>query len=198
MSKLFYKEQKNFLTKEELKVVNEYVLGENFPWYFQPAATTDKFPFFSHGLYWRYDVFTKQEPTENSQIVSFFKPILMRFCEKEKIKVNKIARGCINFSYYHGVHLSGDPHVDHEHDHKVFMLYLNDVDGDTLIYDKINKSKNPDDCIIPLENIKEPFKILKKIKPEQGKAVCWDGKYFHAASFCPQGKRRIVLVITFI
>jgi hypothetical protein len=48
---MFYKEQKNFLTKKELKIVNKHVLGDNFPWFFQKSATTEKFPFFSHGLY---------------------------------------------------------------------------------------------------------------------------------------------------
>jgi hypothetical protein len=191
---MFYKEQKNFLTKEELKTINEYVLNNNFPWFFQKAATTEKFPFFSHGLYKRYDVF-KEDPIENSEAVSFFKPMLMRFCKNKKIKINKIARGTLNLSYHHGTYASGDPHVDHEYDHKVFMIYLNNVEGDTLIYDKINNKKK---YVIPIEEIKKPFKIIKRIKPEQGKAVCWDGNYFHAASFCPPGKIRVVLVFTFI
>jgi hypothetical protein len=193
-NKLFYKEEKNFLTKKELKVINEYILGDNFPWFFQKCATTEKFPFFSHGLYSRYDVF-KEEPTENSKITSFFKPIIHRFCKKQNINIKKIARGCLNLSYYRGIYLSGDPHVDHEYDHKVLMIYLNDSSGDTLIYDKINTSNK---CVIPLEEIKTPMKIIKKIKPEQGKVVCWDGNYFHAASFCKPSEIRAVLVITFI
>jgi hypothetical protein len=192
---MFYKEEKKFLTKKELKVVNEYILSNNFPWFFQKAATTEKFPFFSHGLYRRYDVFN-EEPVENSEIVSFFKPMLMRFCKLKKIKINKIARGTLNLSYHHGTYASGDPHVDHEYNHKVFMIYLNNVEGETLIYDKVNKNEKK--FIIPIEEIKTPMKIIKKIKPEQGKAVCWDGNYFHAATFCPPGKRRVVLVFTFI
>ena len=83
---MFYKEQKNFLTKKELKIVNKHVLGDNFPWFFQKSATTEKFPFFSHGLYKRYDV-QKKDPVENSHAVSFFKPILMRFCKFNKISL---------------------------------------------------------------------------------------------------------------
>jgi hypothetical protein len=137
----------------------------------------------------------KKDPVENSHAVSFFKPILMRFCKFNKIKINKIARGTLNLSYHHGTYASGDPHVDHGYNHKVFMLYLNNVEGDTLIYNKVNDKQK---CVIPIEELKKPLKIIKRIKPEQGKAVCWNGNYFHAASFCPPGKIRVVLVFTFI
>ena len=191
---MFYKENKKFLTKEELDIVSNVVLGNNFPWFYEPIATTDKFQLFCHTLIKRYDV-NKEEPVQNSEIFPFFNNILLRFCNKNKIKINKITRAVINLTSHHNEYKTADPHVDHNFKHKAFMIYLNDTQGDTIIYDK--KFNNKDDEVIKLENIKKPLKILKSIKPEIGKAICWDGEYYHAATYPKSGNRRVVLVITF-
>jgi hypothetical protein len=190
LKKPFFTEEKNFLNKEELEIINQSVLGRDFPWYYVPAATTDKFQCFSHVLIHRYDP-NNGDPVENSSITSFFVQILKRFCKKHKIKINKITRGTINLTSHHNEYQSGDPHVDHLFKHKSFIIYLNDAVGDTIIYDKKYDGRE-------LLDINEKTPIFKKIKPESGKAICWDGEYYHAASYPKEGKRRIVLVMTFI
>ena len=42
-------ESKRFLFDEEIHQLKQTVLGDNFPWYFQPSSTSNKFHFFSHG-----------------------------------------------------------------------------------------------------------------------------------------------------
>ena len=177
LKKPFFIENKIFLNKKELGIINENVLGLNFPWYYSPAATTDKFQFFFHTLIHRYD-HINAEPVEN-------------FCKKNKIKINKITRGVINLTSHHNEYQTGDPHVDHNFKHKSFIVYLNNAVGDTIIYDKKYNKKS-------ILNINKKLKIFKKIKPEIGKAVCFNGEYYHAASYPKGGKRRVVLVMTFI
>jgi hypothetical protein len=187
---MFYKESKNFITKKELDIIQESVLGNSFPWYYQPKATTDKFQFFSHTLIPRYDLNT-QNFIINSPCFNMFYKIFNKFCNKHKIKFNKITRACMNLTSHHNEYQTGDPHVDHDFEHKVFMIYLNKTKGDTIIYDeKFNGNV--------LKDINKKYKILKSIKPEIGKAVCWDGTYYHAASYPECGNRRVVLVMTFI
>ena len=192
---MFYKETKNILTKEDLDTLNKSVLTNNFPWYYQLISTTEKFPFFSHGLIQRYD-HIKKEPVSNSNVFPFFLNILKRFCAQHKIKIKKITRACMNLVVHRGDNYENtDPHVDHEFKHKVFMLYLNDAEGNTKIFNEVYKKSYKGNCI---KDVDKKYTILKTIKPEQGKAVCWDGKYYHAASFPKPGTRRIVLVFTFI
>tara|TARA_R110002153_G_scaffold238243_2_gene392587 strand:+ start:331 stop:903 length:573 start_codon:yes stop_codon:yes gene_type:complete len=187
-TKLNFFETKNILTGKEVDFIKNNVMGNNFPWYYQPVATTAKFQFFTHTLVRR----------DNSEISSdhfyFFENIFNKFCYKHKLKVNKITRAALNLtnpsSYKHG-----DPHIDHDFKHKVFMLYLNSVEGNTIIFDK--KHTKGQSNTIPLEIIKEPFKKINEIKPEFGKAVCWDGNYYHSASY-PKKGRRVVAVFTFI
>ena len=47
-TKVKFFETKNILLDEEINYINSEILGNNFPWYYEPVATTDKFQFFSH------------------------------------------------------------------------------------------------------------------------------------------------------
>ena len=66
------------------------------------------------------------------------------------------------------------PHLDKTEPHLVFLYYVNDSDGDTIIYNY--KSKSPTD--IPFfEDVKEQ----KRVTPKQGRVVIFDGLYWHTA-----------------
>ena len=66
------------------------------------------------------------------------------------------------------------PHLDRTEPHLVVLYYVNDSDGDTIIYDYKSKDEND----IPyFENVKE----IKRIKPKQGRVVVFDGLHWHTA-----------------
>lgn len=66
------------------------------------------------------------------------------------------------------------PHLDRTTPHIVFLYYVTDSDGDTVIYDYKSKDEND----IPyFEDIKE----LKRITPKQGRVVVFDGLHWHTA-----------------
>lgn len=188
-TKLNFLETKNILTDKEVEHINFEILSNNFPWYYEAVATTDKFQFFSHTL------LVRESGEVNSTHFEFFENIFDRFVDIHKLKVKGITRAVLNLTNS-GSYKNGDPHVDHEFKHKVLMLYLNTVEGNTIVYDKkyVNKKQF---TTLPLEKIKKPLKKIKEIKPECGKAVCWNGGYYHAAGFPKEG-RRVVAVITFV
>ena len=66
------------------------------------------------------------------------------------------------------------PHLDRFTPHLVFLYYVCDSDGDTIIYDY--KTEKEGD--VPFfEDVKE----LKRITPKQGRVVIFDGMYWHTA-----------------
>ena len=66
------------------------------------------------------------------------------------------------------------PHLDRTTPHTVFLYYVTDSDGDTVIYDYKSKDEND----IPyFEDVKE----LKRVKPKQGRVVVFDGLHWHTA-----------------
>jgi hypothetical protein len=189
MHKIDFFQTKNVLLDEEIKYINFEILGNNFPWYYEEVATTNKFQFFSHTL------LIRERGEVNSRHFEFFEKIFDRFATIHKLKVKGLTRAVLNLTnpseYEHG-----DPHVDHNFKHKVFMLYLNTTEGNTIVYDKKYTSKKQF-TTMPLERIKKPLNKIIEIKPEFGKAVCWNGSYYHAAGYPKEG-RRIVVVFTFV
>ena len=77
------------------------------------------------------------------------------------------------------------PHVDADIDHMVILYYVNDSDGDTVIYE--NKFKGYD----KLPHISD-LKIKKKVTPKAGRVVMFDGKHWHS-SYQPEYNVRCVV-----
>ena len=69
--------------------------------------------------------------------------------------------------------------------YKTVIYYVNDSDGDTIIF---NEDKN----------YKGPLTIKRKISPKKGRLIIFDGDLLHAGGFPIESKQRIVLNINFI
>ena len=186
---------KNFLNKEELSVINNDILENNFPWYTEPNVIGPTgFPFLSHTLIKRCD--DDQKPIPNSDYYFFFKKIIDRFFKINNIKVKKITRACLNLNFCNTKYRFISPHVDHSFKHNVLMIYLKNSSGNTLIFDKKYK-KGSTVIDINLPKIKK-LKIIHNIKPEQGKIIMFNGSHFHTYEFCKYNEFRVVGVFTFI
>jgi hypothetical protein len=62
------------------------------------------------------------------------------------------------------------PHIDGQDNHLVFIYYVNDSDGDTVIYDQKYTGKEYD---------QSELTVFKKITPKAGAAVIFDGSRYH-------------------
>lgn len=164
-------EDNNFLSSIEKNFINKKIINNSsFPFYWnEHQGDNDNFPFLSHVMK------SRDNELINSNIFYFFKGILDNFCKKNNIKYNKILRSCINLTFANEKQI-GTIHKDHHIPHKQLIIYLNDSDGNTYLYDD-NK------------------KLVKEIVYEQYKIVCFDN-CFHSAGF-PKSKRRLIAVITF-
>ena len=69
--------------------------------------------------------------------------------------------------------------------HTVCLYYVNDSDGDTLISEEIFTNGNP---II----IDKSLQIKKSITPKKGRAVIFNGEYYHSAGIPKKHKRCII------
>jgi hypothetical protein len=72
--------------------------------------------------------------------------------------------------------IHGIPHVDGHHNFKfkVAVYYVNDVDGDTVIFKQTTRDTTP-------EEVKEgKLEIDKTISPKKGRLVIFNGDVYHA------------------
>lgn len=173
-----YIEDRNFLKKEHKDYINNIVLQNSFPFYWNDSQTIkDNLPFFSHILYNRPEAIEEGLPAINSPHYQIFLDILNCFLTKHKIKFNKILRASINLTFNINQKKS-KIHVDHEFEHNQVIIYLNKSDGETIILNDDKKT------------------IFKKIKPEQFKGICFNKKPHYI--IYPKTNRRLIAVYTFI
>ena len=79
------------------------------------------------------------------------------------------------------------PHLDRFEPHLVFLYYVWDSDGDTIIYDY----KTEKEGYVPFfEDVRE----LKRITPKKGRVVIFDGLYWHTAE---QPKKDVRCILNF-
>src|SRR5210317_1848701 len=169
----------NIISKKEQEEIKKTLVDESaeksFSWFFKPDVTLtgnehQKRSGFAH-------VFLT-EGKINSHFYRLVEPIVSNTAKKIKIKVKNViqARSFLQLPLnkdYIGEGVD-TPHLDRFEPHLVFLYYVCDSDGDTIIYNY--KTKNEGD--IPFfEDIKE----LKRIAPKQGRVVIFDGMYWHTA-----------------
>lgn len=160
--------------------------------------------FYSDLLLWRYFSATSPEPKTHPGVVDTkaidvpywtlnsreddgeyfkFKNIIEKFCIKHGIKYNSIHRIKLNITP--AVFTEGTlyPHVDMNAPHLIFLYYVLDSDGDTVLYNEKFTG----------QIMKPPLTVFKSITPKRGAAFVVDGRHFH--SITPPRKHSVRAVI---
>lgn len=168
----------------------EQVLGAvNFPWHYRPSINNGKPKIhderfkYAHGFV--HNFFNDEEgPTS-----TFYSTVstLRYFAEKHGFDNNGYHRLKANLN----VQIPGwqdgqcqEPHTDMPSDHMVLIYYVNDTDGDTFIFDR---------KFDPMDPNPGQFDLKQRVAPKKGRALLFDGNYYHAGSYPIQNRHRIML-----
>lgn len=134
----------------------------------------------------------------SSPYYDFFCTILEFFTEKTTIEVSKLLRIRLRYTHRgkdHSAKKYAAPHVDFYtgRPYSTLVYYVNDSDGDTIIFDKIF---NPQEEIYdPV--IADPLPELIRVTPKKGSALFFNGHRFHAGNFPVNESSRIVINFDF-
>jgi len=181
-NKLFYKENKNFLSKKNIQFINNTVLTNGFPFYLVNAIEDSKklIPVMGHIVLNRLEKIHLSKCI-NSPHYDETVDILNSFFKSINEKPNFYTRIAYNLTFNNGLEKS-HTHVDHDNfNHKQIIIYLNDCD------------KESSTCIV---DKKDRNKVIKTIEPEKNKGICFDS-FPHYMIF-PKSGLRIILVATYI
>ena len=179
----------NIISKEEQEQIKSLLLDKPFPWYYlndvsKRDNTHQKRPGLSH-------FFILEKNKINSDNFKDVELIIDNTSKKLKIKVKDIlqVRSFLQLPLNKNFLGKGidTPHIDSLEPHIVFLYYVCDSDGDTIIYDY--KTEKEGD--VPFfEDVKEK----KRITPKQGRVVVFDGLYWHTAE---QPKKDVRCILNF-
>jgi hypothetical protein len=130
-----------------------------------------------------------------SLVTALLLPLLFTYCDRAKVPFTRLLR--IRLGLYPRIMLEAahHPHVDFYVPHQNALYYVNDADGDTVLYEET------------FEDVPQPalpgylregrFKIAKLITPKKGRMVGFDGKRYHASMHPLKATHRIAIAFSF-
>ena len=181
-------------------------------WSYSPITTSDKFPQLYHGLLARNTLdpdYNEVRSRPNSPYWGMFNEIVETTLNENGIENNGVTRACINMTYHIPGYEFFDPHVDSYFDHYNVILYLNETEGNTVVFDVEGDKENPEQVTVngktydlmgsaidynDVDWENDPLPIKHECKPEFGKMFIVNGKYFHTIRTPAPGNLRIISV----
>ena len=181
-------EVSNAVSPEYQTRIYDYLTDIGFDWHFMEDATFEKSndpklttPAFANLLYY--------DQNETNPHYEFFKPLLNAVETSFNLKINKLMRmraGFLlntKFSLPSMPYKHNTPHRDYEQEHFVVVYYVNQADGDTVVFHETQQS--------------EKYYPLHKCRPEPGKMLLFNGWHYHAST-CPKVfAKRLAININF-
>lgn len=170
--------------------VEEILLNSHFRWFFNAedtpnpknnfatidTADTIMTPQFTHRIF--------SQGTIKSPFYEIAKQVLDKGAEKLEVDIKEILRIKTNLLLNNtdvGEHSYNRPHVDLLSPHHVLLYYVNDTDGDTIVFDE-----KYDGSELELTN-------PKRVTPRKGRAIWFNGENYHASCNPIKSKKRIVI-----
>ena len=125
----------------------------------------------------------KQNMSLNDDILKMVLKIPIESCKKIKVNASLIqARSFVHFPLREELRKKYDViHVDIPQQHLVCLYYVNDSDGDTVLF-----SQTTNDVPLPKDTScifdESLFTEFKRVTPKKGRVVLFDGNRYHCSS----------------
>jgi len=165
----------DFLTPSYFEEIHNLLISWNFDWYCQPDITTGSAGHvgFSHNLY-------RDSPC--SPHCPLILPLMLQI--KDACGAKTILRCRADLTAYHPNNLKHQPHVDFKFPHYSAVFYINESDGDTVIY---NEKWSTKACYPELLTVKEV------VSPKPNRVVIFDGDLIHTGHSPQRYQTRVIL-----
>jgi hypothetical protein len=177
--------------------IEEDLLRVAFPWYYVKDVTNDKYGNNSGLVHLAFDF-----GTPPSEWYPFIRPMVYSIEQAEGCVIQELLRIRIGFltkivpdvDYKYNT-----PHVDFLVPHHTACYYVNDSDGDTVLFDNF-LSDVGDVCNEETLNTygkTADFNVVKRCAPRKNSAFIFDGHRFHSSTNPQHHDRRLVITVNY-
>lgn len=175
----------DFVSPTYLKSLQEATDPNSTPWYFQGSQSLSRYDDskiedfgFSIGL------LPPWKPNEWEQIplADLIRPLVYQI--SDVAKTTQVLRCRLDMTVLHRPPYVHPPHIDVEQKHIAAIVYVNDSDGDTVIYDHKQEWAMSYPTDLP---------IKKTIAPKAGRMLLFDGSYVHTGYSPSEHQNRILI-----
>lgn len=199
----------DIVEKEIQNCILESILGDNhFPWFLSHRiGNPESYPFGT------YPTITDNKITDSegfyhmahngeleSHTFKIFEPVLQNYLSVFNKVITKILRIRLRYTspaLNHNNYKYAAPHIDdyNSQEFKTIVYYINDSDGDTILFDKIyDPTKDIKIDTYKFHNLKEVFRFT----PKKGTALVFNGFRYHSGNFPINYNSRIIANYDFL
>ena len=131
-----------------------------------------------------------------SAINALLVPLLFVSCDKASLKFTNLIRVRLGMFTQTPVDVPyHNPHVDFYDPHIVGLYYVNDSDGDTVVFNETSDELTVEQSVRYANEGR--FTELARIAPKKGRMAFFDGKHYHSSMHPKQHPNRIVVTFDF-
>lgn len=176
-----FRELENNLTDSYLELKKAIFSSETF-WLRQShdpvtQQPTEDYMWFSHPIIARPLPPETPYSVVRSSLTDLCTKVLVEILLHNNIKIECFHRICINLLTQQPEPRESEVHIDHSFDYRHIIIYLDDSDGDTIMYNSKHR-------------------IVDRSSPEEDKVILF-GKCQHSGEFPIKHPKRTILVATF-
>jgi hypothetical protein len=132
-----------------------------------------------------------------SSMTALLLPLLYIFCDRARLPFNTLLR--IRLGLFPRTMIDvphHNPHVDFYQPHQSAIYYVNDSDGDTVIFNETSDQVSLEQS---LRYTKEDrFTVAARVSPKKGRMCGFDGRYYHASMHPRQNSSRFAIAFSFL
>jgi len=194
-------EIENVIPKLYQDQIEAELTSEAMAWYFrlEPGRTISALGTTGAGSYSGFTntVFhVEHAGAPTSPMTTLLLPALFTFCEKANRPFSRLLR--IRLGLYPRIMLdvAHHPHVDFYYPHYNALYYVNDADGDTVLFDQT--SDEVPQAMLSSYLREDRFTVAKRVTPKKGKMIGFEGKQYHASMHPMQASHRIAVAYSFL
>ena len=183
------------LTPAVFEKVKQLVLGGETPWY---ATMTDYYSLHPNMYSHSWAHFAVMDGKSLSTLGDTLMLAAFSALERSGQKVDQIMRIRLGLHSISPRQFTGGGHVDLPYPHMVGLLYFNDSDGDTQIYNEKYESASNADTYQYFQQVhKGQPTIMATSTPEENKLIWFDGLHYHASQSPTTVAKRVVMNINY-
>jgi hypothetical protein len=185
----------NVLPNVLLKKVQDVVFHSGTPWQFTTTtniSATDNL----YGYSWGHLAIDQTgAKTAAADVLHTAVLIALEKAERPIKEIYRIRLGLLTVTHQRMIN---DPHIDVDVPHNTGLIYLNEADGATILYEnKYNISSKLNGSQYLEKVVGNKLKIAHEIDPVPNRMVIFDGLTYHSSSTPTTVPRRVVLNFNF-
>ena len=182
----------NFLPENTYQKIKDRICSPSHPWYFQNSITSiaNKEPSINKfGFNFCIKAYNDDFGLRDIEVKKTFDVLIDLYLKQKKVlKKARIVRTRMDMTVYSNESILYEPHVDINEPNLTSIFYVNDSDGNTVIY---NQKWNPE------QGINQELTVMEEIEPVGNRLICFDGLHIHTGHNPMKHSNRILINTNF-